>query len=110
MFECQVPSSLDEVDGDQPAYLTQQDYSTSAGYPAKEATGGFKGAFKKVANGIAGTQIAPPLVLDHYCCQRCSQGHSQVHMQTCGMDYKCDSVLHEGLTVKFGVHPTVKCL
>lgn len=61
MLECQVPSSLDEVDGDQPAYLTQQDYSTSAGYPVKEATGGFKGAFKKVANGIAGTQIAPHL-------------------------------------------------
>ena len=43
--------------------------SASSALPAREAPGGFKGAFKKVANGIAGTTAM-------YCCKSADMCHT----------------------------------
>lgn len=58
----QAQASLDEepdVYQQQPTansnrHFTRQDSASSSAVPGKEAAAGFKGAFKKVANGIAG--------------------------------------------------------
>lgn len=59
----QAQASLDEEvseypqqqDSNSDRYFTRQDSASSNLLPGKEAAAGFKGAFKKVANGIAGT-------------------------------------------------------
>ncbi len=54
-LQAQAPQEDDfHVDQNIPPDFSQQDSSASSAFPAREAAAGFKGAFKKVANGIAG--------------------------------------------------------
>lgn len=61
-YHVQAQASLDEepdyfqqqATANSNRHFTRQDLASSAAVPGKDAAAGFKGAFKKVANGIAG--------------------------------------------------------
>lgn len=55
-YHVQAQASLDEEPDatNSNRRFTRQDSASSSAVPGKEAAAGFKGAFKKVANGIAG--------------------------------------------------------
>ena len=79
----QPQSSLDEEASSYPEHLstatdrtfTRADSASSNLPPGKDAAAGFKGAFKKVANGIAGKSHACPL----HCCHEMSQQRNCGH-------------------------------
>ena len=63
-YHVQAQASLDEdpdyyqqqATANSNRHFSRQDSASSAAVPGKEAAAGFKGAFKKVANGIAGVR------------------------------------------------------